>query len=93
MLTGITSNHSIRETALDSSDWRCSRVSEESVCRSHGNQGAGACLMTPDFRVSGSVKLDNGPQDEEEENVEDVKEEKETEDAKEGKGTTDARAA
>ncbi|KAJ1138596.1 hypothetical protein NDU88_004977 [Pleurodeles waltl] len=49
--------------------------------------------MTPDFRVPGSVKLDNGPQDGEEENVEDAKVAKETEDAKEGKETTDAGAA
>ncbi|KAJ1082574.1 hypothetical protein NDU88_002739 [Pleurodeles waltl] len=39
--------------ALDSSDWRCSCVSEESNYRYRGNQGAGACPMTPDFRIPG----------------------------------------
>ncbi|KAJ1082962.1 hypothetical protein NDU88_003123 [Pleurodeles waltl] len=77
---------------MDSSDWRCSRALEESVCRSHGYQGAGACPMTTDFRVPGRVKMDNGPQEEEEENDEDAKEAKETEDTKEGKETADAGA-
>ncbi|KAJ1177339.1 hypothetical protein NDU88_002598 [Pleurodeles waltl] len=49
--------------------------------------------MTPDFQVPGAVKLDNGLQDKEEENIENAMEEDETEDAKEGEETTDARAA
>ncbi|KAJ1115527.1 hypothetical protein NDU88_003751 [Pleurodeles waltl] len=65
---------------MDSSDWRCSRASEESVCRYRGNQGADACTMTPDFRIPGGVKIENGPR-KEEENDEDAEEPKETTDA------------
>ncbi|KAJ1114073.1 hypothetical protein NDU88_002312 [Pleurodeles waltl] len=79
--------------ALDSSDWRCSRTSEESVCRSHGSQRADPCTMTPDFWVPGSVKLHNGPQDREEENIDNATEENATEDAKKGEEMTDAGGA
>ncbi|KAJ1082347.1 hypothetical protein NDU88_002515 [Pleurodeles waltl] len=71
--------------ALDSSDWRCLCASEESVGRSHGSQGADPCAMNPDFRVPGSVKVDNGLRDGEEENIEDA-----AEDAKKGEEKTDA---
>ncbi|KAJ1162870.1 hypothetical protein NDU88_003335 [Pleurodeles waltl] len=47
--------------------------------------------MTPDFRVPGSVKLDNGPQDEE--NFENAMEENATEDTKKGEETTDTGGA
>ncbi|KAJ1187213.1 hypothetical protein NDU88_003992 [Pleurodeles waltl] len=70
--------------ALDSSDWRCWRALEESVCRSHGSQGADPCDMHPDFRVPETVKVDDGLRDGEEESIEDA-----TEDAKEGEEEPD----
>ncbi|KAJ1189706.1 hypothetical protein NDU88_006448 [Pleurodeles waltl] len=49
--------------------------------------------MTPDFRVPGSVKVDNGLQDKRKENIEDTTEENATEDAKTGEEKTDAGGA
>ncbi|KAJ1129195.1 hypothetical protein NDU88_007566 [Pleurodeles waltl] len=45
--------------ALDTSDWRCSRATEESVPRCRGDKEAGACPMTPDFWI---LKSENGLQ-------------------------------
>ncbi|KAJ1131037.1 hypothetical protein NDU88_009380 [Pleurodeles waltl] len=45
--------------ALESSDWRCPHATEESVPRCRGNQGAGACPMTPDFRIPGVENSEN----------------------------------
>ncbi|KAJ1210532.1 hypothetical protein NDU88_005895 [Pleurodeles waltl] len=67
-------------TALDSSDWRCSRTTEESVPRCRGNQGAGACPMTPDFRIPRVVKGENGLRRGVEEEDEDAEEPEETAD-------------
>ncbi|KAJ1169995.1 hypothetical protein NDU88_001876 [Pleurodeles waltl] len=47
-------------TALDSSDWRCPRETEESVPRCRGNQVASVCPMNPDFRIPGVEKSENG---------------------------------
>ncbi|KAJ1213691.1 hypothetical protein NDU88_001323 [Pleurodeles waltl] len=44
----------------DSSDWRCLRVLEEGVSRSHGDMGAEPDARSPDFRVPDEVKSDDG---------------------------------
>ncbi|KAJ1129194.1 hypothetical protein NDU88_007565 [Pleurodeles waltl] len=53
-LTKLSSNE-----ALDTSDWRCSRSTEESVPRCRGDKEAGACPMTPDFRIPDEEKSEN----------------------------------
>ncbi|KAJ1161053.1 hypothetical protein NDU88_001541 [Pleurodeles waltl] len=45
---------------LNSSDWRCSRATEESVPRCHGDKEDSAYPMTPDFRIPGVVKRVKG---------------------------------
>ncbi|KAJ1217611.1 hypothetical protein NDU88_005204 [Pleurodeles waltl] len=59
-------------TDTDSSDWRCSRVSEECVYRSHDSMGADPDGMNPDFRVPVKEKLDDGLRGEKEEETEDA---------------------
>ncbi|KAJ1118632.1 hypothetical protein NDU88_006821 [Pleurodeles waltl] len=46
--------------ALETSDWRCSRATEDIVPRCHGDQEAGACTMNPDFRVPGKSNTEGG---------------------------------
>ncbi|KAJ1118870.1 hypothetical protein NDU88_007057 [Pleurodeles waltl] len=47
-------------TATDSSDCRCSRVSEDCVYRSHDSMGVDPDALKPDFRVPDRVKIDDG---------------------------------
>ncbi|KAJ1199392.1 hypothetical protein NDU88_003228 [Pleurodeles waltl] len=61
--------------AIDSSDWRCSRATEESVPRCRDDKQDGADPMTPDVRIPGMVKRVKGlRQDEEEEDAEKLEE-------------------
>ncbi|KAJ1152873.1 hypothetical protein NDU88_005647 [Pleurodeles waltl] len=47
-------------TAPDSSDWRCTRTSEECVYRPHSNQGADPDARNLDFRVPEREKDEDG---------------------------------
>ncbi|KAJ1202315.1 hypothetical protein NDU88_006115 [Pleurodeles waltl] len=74
-----------KQQRRDSSDWRCSRTSEESVCCSHVSMGADLGAVNPDFRVPGKVTLDNGLDEGVEEEIDDA-----TEENRRGEEQTDA---
>ncbi|KAJ1127358.1 hypothetical protein NDU88_005761 [Pleurodeles waltl] len=46
--------------AIDSSDWRCSRTTEESVPRCRDDNEDAANPMTPDIQIPGRVKGEKG---------------------------------
>ncbi|KAJ1107528.1 hypothetical protein NDU88_004918 [Pleurodeles waltl] len=54
----------------NSSDWRCSRASEEDVSRSQGDMGADPDARSPDLRVPDGVKGNDGLREGEEEEEE-----------------------
>ncbi|KAJ1087607.1 hypothetical protein NDU88_000774 [Pleurodeles waltl] len=81
--------------AIDSSDWRCSRVTEESVPHCRDDKEDGANPMTPDIRIPGMVKRVKGLRqgEEEEEEAEKLEETAEggVEQTERGAGNLDVR--
>ncbi|KAJ1187697.1 hypothetical protein NDU88_004471 [Pleurodeles waltl] len=56
----VFSHSWLSSNTAPASEWRCSRVREVSFPRCPDDQKAGACALTPDFRVPGKLNSEDG---------------------------------